>query len=165
MRNVNGMNGLYNAEDAILLCEIMENIFELMYNSYLFNPRKCSSTSSLSGYIQRDLSKIIIALPTSNSIVEVFEKAVTGGFSGVNTRLVFDTQILLPNYTSSNYDKMSIDDSFKAYKRKDLKVCYKLKLNGEKNNVDRRVISKTLKLDKNNQYDFAMTKLIPTGCI
>ena len=31
MRNLNGMNDFYNAQDVILLCEIFENRFELMY--------------------------------------------------------------------------------------------------------------------------------------
>ena len=45
-----------------------------MYDKYGFNPRKFNSTSTLSGRIERDLSKVIIALPTSNEVVEGFEK-------------------------------------------------------------------------------------------
>ena len=47
---------------------------------------------------------------------------------------------------------MAIDQTFKSYKRPDLKVGYKLKLDGEKTYTDRRVVSKNFKLDKNNQY-------------
>ena len=54
--------------------------------------------------------------------MEIFEKTLTGGFSCVNTRLSFDTELLMPNLTESNYKKMKIDKSFKAYKRDDLKV-------------------------------------------
>ena len=43
------------------------------------------------------------------------------------------------------------------------KVVYNLKLDNEK--VKKRVITKILKLDENNQYDNAMTKPLPTGCI
>ena len=42
-----------------------------MHNRYGFNPRKCDSASSLCGSIERDLSKVIIALPTTNEIVDV----------------------------------------------------------------------------------------------
>ena len=60
---------------------------------------------------------------------------------------------------------MSIEQSFKVFKRDNLKVGYKLKLDGETEHSDRRMISKILKLDENNQYGFAMTKPMPTGCI
>ena len=51
----------------------------------------------MSGCIEREISRIILALPTNLEHVEIFEETVTGGFSSVNTRLAFDTQILLPN--------------------------------------------------------------------
>ena len=41
--------------------------------------------------------QVIIAFPTSNEVADSFEQTITGGFSSVNTRLVFDTEILLPN--------------------------------------------------------------------
>ena len=77
MRNLGDMNDLYNAQDVILLCEIIENRFQLMHDKYGFNPRKCNSASSLSGSIERDLSKVIIALPTTKEIVDVFEQTLT----------------------------------------------------------------------------------------
>ena len=60
---------------------------------------------------------------------------------------------------------MNIDESFKAFKRDDLKIVYSLKLNNEKKLKKKRVITKILKMDENNQYGFAMTKPMPTGCI
>ena len=95
MRNLGDLNDLYNAQDGILLSEIVENRFQLMQDKYGFNPRKCNSTSALSGYIEREVSKIIIALPTNAEHVEIFEKTVTGGFSSVNTRLASHSQLLL----------------------------------------------------------------------
>ena len=94
MRNLGDMNDLYNAQDVIRLCEIIENRFQIMNNTYGFNPRKCNSASSMSGYIQREVSRIILVLPTKLEHVEIFEQTVTGGFSLVNTRLAFDTRIL-----------------------------------------------------------------------
>ena len=44
-------------------------------------------------------------------------------------------------------------------------MCFRLKLDGDKNYITKRVISKILKLDENNQYGYAMTKPLPTGCI
>ena len=38
----------------------------------------------------------------------------------------------MPNLTQNDYQKMSIDQSFKGFKRDDLKVVYSLKLDNEK---------------------------------
>lgn len=46
--NLNDMNHLYNNQDVILLCEILENRFQLIYDKYGFNRRKCNSASTLS---------------------------------------------------------------------------------------------------------------------
>ena len=43
------------------------------------------------------------------------------------------------------------------------KIVYNLKMNNEK--VNKRVITKILKLDENNQYSNRMTKPLLTGCI
>ena len=67
------------------------------------------------GCIQRDQSKVLIALPTSNNIVEIFEKTLRGSFSSGNTRLAFATEMLMLNNTSSDYDKLNIDESFKYF--------------------------------------------------
>ena len=91
------MNDLCNVQDVSLLCEIAENRFQFMHDQYSFNPRKCNSASTLSGCIEREISRIIIALPTFNEAVNIFEQTIAGGFSSVNTRLTFDTEILLPN--------------------------------------------------------------------
>ena len=68
-----------------------------MHDSYGFNPRKYNSASSMNSCIEREMSRIILSLPTKLEHLEIFEQTVTGGFSSVNTRLAFDTQILLPN--------------------------------------------------------------------
>ena len=100
MKHLGDLNDLYTVQDAILLREIIENRFEVMHKTYGFNPRKCDSASAMSGYIEREMSKIILGLPTKLDHAEIFEQTLTGGFSSVNTRLVFDTQILLQNLQS-----------------------------------------------------------------
>ena len=104
-----------------------------MYKKYYYIIRKCNSASTLSGCIQRDLSKVILTLPTCNDHVEVFEKTLTGGFSSVNTRMGFDMEILLPNLKSSDFNKMNIDGSFRSFKNQNFKVGYELKLDGKTN--------------------------------
>ena len=97
MRNLGNLNDFYNTQDVIFLCETIESRFQPMQNSYGFNPRKCNSASTMSGCIEREMSKVIIALPTKYEHTKFLEQTVIGGFSCVNTRLTFDTQILLPN--------------------------------------------------------------------
>ena len=165
MRNLGDMNDLYNMQDVILLCEIIENRFEKMHKKFGFNPRKCNSASTLSGCVQRNQSKVILTLPTNYEHAEIFEKILIGGYSCINNRIGFDTEILLPSFTKLEYAKMNIDESFKAYKNQDYKVGYSLKLDNDKKSKEYRVISKIIKFDENNQYGFAMTKPMPVGAI
>ena len=71
----------------------------------------------------------------------------------------------MSNLTEKDFQKMNIDQSFKAYKRDDLKLIYKVKLDNQEIYSKKRVITKILKFDENNQYGFGMTKPMPTGCI
>ena len=65
MRNLSDMNDLYEIQNVIIL---IENRFEIIYNAYGFNPRKYTSAGSLSGCIERNLSKVVIALSTSKIV-------------------------------------------------------------------------------------------------
>ena len=94
----------------------------------------------------KEISKVIIAFPTTAEHLEIFEKTITGAFSCVNTRLAFDSAILLPKKEDGTRDN-------------NWKVIYGI------NGKNERVISKILTLDENNQYGHAMTKPLPTGCI
>ena len=122
VRNLSDLNDLYNAQDVIILLEMMENRFQSMQEKSGYNPRIINSASKLSGCIQREQTKGIFALPVNNTQVEVFEKTLCGGFSCINTRLSFDTEILMPNLIERDYYNMSISESFKAFTRDDLKV-------------------------------------------
>ena len=84
------------------------------------------------------------ALPTDAEHVRVFEKTLIGGFSSINTRLAFDTEILLND-------------------NKNEKVLLDFYINGKKQT--KRTSSKILKMDENNQHGKAMTKPLPYGCI
>ena len=55
----------------------------------------------MSGCVEREMSKIILALPTKYDHVEILEQTVIGGFSSVNTRLAFDSLVLLPDLTNN----------------------------------------------------------------
>ena len=79
-----------------------------MQNTYGFNPRKYNSASTMSGCIKREMSKVIITLPTKIKHVEIFEQTVISGFSCVNNRLAFNTQILLSNFLDSEMNVKKI---------------------------------------------------------
>ena len=144
-------------QDVILLTEIIESCFQSMQDMYGFNPRKCNSASSMSGCIEREMSKIILVLPTKYEHVEIFDETVISGFSCVNTRLAFDTLILSPNLNNPMLTNSMMNKNI------DYKVVYNLKI--DKGKVKKRVITKILKLDENNQYGNGMTKPLLTGCI
>ena len=113
----------------------------MLQRLFKFNPRKCNSASALSGYAHRNKSKCNIVLPLNAEVVKVFEKTLIGGYSCINTRLTFDTEIFL----------------------KDLENERVLFTDGE--GQVRRFSSKIIKMDENNQYGFAMTKSLPYGVI
>ena len=112
-KNLGEVNKIYNFQDTIILCEISEQRSSYLQKLFKFNPRKCNSTSSFSGCVHRDKSKCLIALPTDAEHIRVFQKIVIGGFSCVNTRLAFETQILLPD-------------------KENEKAIFDLEINGEK---------------------------------
>ena len=93
MRDLSDLNDLDYAQDVIILLEIIENRFQSMQDKSSYNPRIINSASKLSGRIQREKSKCILALPVDNTKMELFEKTLSGGFSSVNTRLSFDTKL------------------------------------------------------------------------
>ena len=132
MRNLSDLNDLYNVQDIILLMVIIENRFHAMQNETDYNPRKTNWASKLSCCIQREQSKCILALPTNNCHVQIFYKTLSGDFSCVNTRLSFDTELLMPNLIEKDFNIMNIDQSFKAFKRDDLKLIYKEKFDDQK---------------------------------
>ena len=160
MRDLSDLNDLYNAQDVIILLEIIENRFQQIQDMTDYNPRIINSASKLSGCIQREKSKCILALPTDNIQMEIFEKTVCGGYSSVNNRLSFDTELLMPNYSKADYE-----NNPNLFKRDDLKLGYMLKLGNSSDYERKRVITKIVKFDENNQYGFAMTRPMPTGCI
>ena len=61
-----------------------------------YNPRKCTSASSLSVCIHRFFCKAIIALAVRAEIINLLEQTLIGRISCVNTRLGFDSNFLLP---------------------------------------------------------------------
>ena len=105
------------------------------------------------------MSPLIIALPTSNEAFDIFEPTLTRGFSSVNMRVAFDTEILLSKI--SNNEEEKTDEFQKVY---NYKIFCNIRLSNEKV-FKKRVITKILKLDENNQYGFGMTKPLLTGCI
>ena len=146
MENLCELNKLYNFQDTITLCEISESRANILKEKFKFNSRKCNSASSFSGCVHRYKSKCCFALLKSSEIAKLFEKTLIGGFSGVSTRLSFDSQILLPKNERQKFN-----------------LIYDLEINGKKEN--NRIVTKILKMDESKQYGNAMTKPLTYGCI
>ena len=144
LRKLSDLNYLF--QDNIILCEVFENRATQMIKKFSYNPRKCTSVSSLSGCINQYLSKVIISLPTKSEFVDVFDK-----FSRVNTRLA-STQ---PFYCRRT----------KWKQEKKLNMIYKIRNKENDNYEEKRLVAKTLKMDESNQYGNAMTKSLPTDNI
>ena len=146
MENLGELNNLHNYQDIITLCEIFESWATYLNKIFKLNSRKWNSANSFSGCLHRDKSICFIAFPTNSEQIKRFEETLVGGFSSVNTRLAFDSLILLPKN-----------------QRDDLKLIYKIKAsNGTKNKI---ISTKILKMDEDNQKGNAMTKPLPYGCI
>ena len=118
MENLGELNKLYNFQDTIILCKIFESRANFLNKKFKYKPRKCNSASSFSRCVHRDKSTCCIAMPINSGIVKLFGKTLIGGFSCANTRLAFDSQILLPN------------------ERTNLKLICNLKINGEKKKIE-----------------------------
>ena len=136
---VGELNTIFNS-DTIILCEIFEQRSEYLQKLFKYNPRKCNCASSFSDCVHREKSKCLIALPTDAEYVRVLGKTLIGEFSCVSPRLAFVAQILL-------------NDS------KNEKALFNLEINSEKQT--KRISTKLLKMNENNQYGQAMTKPLP----
>ena len=131
LKDLGELNKIYNFQDTVILCELFEQRSSDLQKLFKFNPRKCNSTNSFNSCVHRDKSKCLIALPTEAEQVRIFQKTLIGGFSCVNTRLTFDTQILLSN-------------------KKNEKAIFDLEIKGQRQ--IKRISTKILKMDQNNQY-------------
>ena len=75
--------------------------------------------------------------------------------------LSFDAELLMPNLTETDYRKMKINKKFKAYKRNDLKVIYRINLDNENSYHGRHIITKILKMCEQN-FRGKQTFTLPT---
>ena len=115
-----------------------------MHDQYGFNLRKCNSAGTLSGCIEREILRVIIALPTSNVVVDISEQTITGGFSSVNTRLAFDTEILLQNLINQEKSEEKSEENQEFQKNYDYKIYYNIRLNNEKEHSKQKKSKKEL---------------------
>ena len=141
LKPLGDLNKYYNIQDTLILCVAFERRSDMLQHLLKFKPRKCNSVSALSGYAHRNKSKCNIVLPQNAKVVKLFEKTVIGGYSCINMRLAFETEVF----------------------SKDLENERVLFTNGQ--GQVRWFSSKIIKMDENNQYGFAMTKPLPYGVI
>ena len=141
LKTLGDLNKYYNIQDTLILCVVFERRADMLQRLFKFNPRKCNSASELSGYAHRNKSKCNNVLPLNAEVIKLFEKTLIEGYSCINTRIAFDTEVFL----------------------KDLENERVLFTDGQ--GQVRQFLSKIIKMDENNQYDFAMTKPLSYGAI
>ena len=103
LETLGDLSRIYNIQDTLILCEIFEQRSQLLQELFKFNPRKCNSVSAFSVYVHRNKSKCNILPPLDAKIVRIFEKTLIGGYSCVNTRLAFDTEIFLKDVNTKKF--------------------------------------------------------------
>ena len=74
MRNLGDINDLYNTQDVILLCQILESRFQAKQNTYGFNLRKCNSASTRSGCIERECQKLSLRFQQKSNMLKFLNK-------------------------------------------------------------------------------------------
>ena len=112
LRTLGDLNQIYNFQDTAILHEIFEQRSACLQELFKFNPKKCNTASSFSGCVQRLKSKCCIALPTNAEVIRVFEKTVMRGYSCINTRMTFDTEIFLKDPKNEKlFLKLKMDNS------------------------------------------------------
>ena len=105
MRNIFDLNYLYIYQDVSILSKILENKCEMMHRTYRFNPRLCNLPVNYVGGSDRQKSKILTAMPTNGKIVQLNKKALTCRFSCINTCLIIDLEILMPNQSHEDLNR------------------------------------------------------------
>ena len=94
MRNLSNFNNIYNIQDVYILGVITECRWQKIKVDTDFNPRCLTSASTFSGETERVKSKIVIAFPKDIETVELMESLLSIGYSSVQTRVGFDTEML-----------------------------------------------------------------------
>ena len=141
MKTLGDLNRVYNFQDTAILCKIFESRSALLQKLFKYNAKKCNSVSSFSGCVHRLKSKCKIVLPTDAEIVRNFEKRVMGGYSCINTRMAFDTNVPLKDTKNEKLLFKTADGQLKRFS------------------------SKIIKMDENNKYGMAMRRPLPYGCV
>ena len=122
LETLGDMNRIYNFQDTLILCEIFEQRSVLLEKLFKFNPRKCNSASSFSGYVHRNKSKCNIVMPTDAKKIRVFENTLIGGYSCVNTRMAFDTRLSLKDAKNEKVVFKTAEGQVKQFLSKIIKM-------------------------------------------
>lgn len=122
LETLGDMNRIYNFQDTLILCEIFEQRSVLLEKLFKFNPRKCNSASSFSGYVHRNKSKCNIVMPADAKKIRVFENTLIGGYSCVNTRMAFDTRLFLKDAKNEKVVFKTAEGQVKQFLSKIIKM-------------------------------------------
>ena len=89
---------------------------------FKFIPRKCNSASSFSGTVHRNKSKCNTVMPTNAKKNRVFEKTLIRGYSCMNTRMAFDTELFLKDKNNEKVIFKTRDGQLKRFPSRIIKM-------------------------------------------
>ena len=145
-------HNLYLKTDVLLLADAFEQFRDFFLRHHQIDPCYCFSAPGLTWQCGLKYTGIELELLTDYDMLQMFEKGIRGGFSGVlGSRYVKAYNKYTPNYKDGN---RLLDDN-------ELKECLKKLKNGE--NINDLLKEKyLLYLDANNLYGWAMSQKLPT---
>ena len=74
MRDLGDLNDLYNTQDVILICEIIENRFQAMQDTYVCSPTRCNSASSMSVVLKEKCQKLYLPYQQNTIMLKFLNK-------------------------------------------------------------------------------------------
>ena len=146
-------HNLYLKTDVLILADAFEQFRNFFLKHHQIDPCYCFSAPGLTWQCGLKYTGIELELLTDYDMLQMFEKGIRGGYSGVlGSRHVKAFNKYTPNYRDGN---RILDDN-------ELKECLEKLKNGENLN-DLLKEKYLLYLDANNLYGWAMSQPLPTG--
>ena len=151
--NLLDYHNLYLKTDVLILADAFEKFRDFFLKHHEIDPCYCYSAPGLTWECGLKYTGVELELLTDVDMLQMFEKGIRGGFSGV----LGPRHVKAFNKYTSNYH----DNGNRILDDYEMKECLKVLKNGE--NLNRFFEEKyLLYLDANNLYGWAMSQKLPT---
>jgi hypothetical protein len=152
-KNLLDYHNLYLKTDVLILADAFEKFRKFFLENHQIDPCYCYSAPGLTWQCGLKYTGVELELLTDVDMLQMFEKGIRGGFSGVlGPRHVKAFNQYTPNYH---------DNGNRILDEYEMKECLEILKNG--GNLNEFIEEKyLLYLDANNLYGFAMSQKLPT---